>query len=150
MIAAVSKTQWAARLKKEVAEDILPFWARHAVDREHGGFYGKIDCDLKVDAQAPRSAVIDARILWTYAAACRLIDPTYREMADRAWSYIVDKFWDAEYGGIYWTVDYLGNAISNRKQIYAQAFAIYGILPRHRQPRESGAHQATLRIHRSA
>jgi len=26
-------------LKKEVAENILPFWARHAVDRENGGFY---------------------------------------------------------------------------------------------------------------
>ena len=31
--ATVSKTEWAARLKKEVAEDILPFWARHGLDR---------------------------------------------------------------------------------------------------------------------
>jgi mannobiose 2-epimerase len=127
MIATVSKTEWALRLRKEVADDILPFWARYAVDRENGGFYGKVDCDLKIDAQAPRSAVINARILWTYAAACRLIDPKYRDMADRAWNYIADKFWDPEYGGIYWTVDYLGRAISDRKQIYAQAFAIYGM-----------------------
>ena len=125
--AAVSKTEWAARLKKEVAEDILPFWARYAVDREHGGFYGKIDCDLQIDAQAPRAAVINARILWTYSAACRLVDPRYREMADRAWNYIIDKFWDREHGGIYWMVDYLGHAVSDRKQIYAQAFAIYAM-----------------------
>jgi mannobiose 2-epimerase len=127
MIATVSKTEWALRLKKEVAEDILPFWERYAVDRENGGFYGKIDCDLRVDAQAPRAAVINARILLTYAAACRLIDPKYRDMADRAWNYIADKFSDAEYGGIYWMVDYLGCAASDRKQIYAQAFAIYGM-----------------------
>ena len=127
MTPAINKTDWAARVKQEVAGDILPFWARYAVDRENGGFYGKIDCDLKIDAQAPRSAVINARILWTYAAACRLIDPKYRDMADRAWNYIADKFWDPEYGGIYWTVDYLGRAISDRKQIYAQAFAIYGM-----------------------
>ena len=50
MTATVNKTAWAARLKKEVAEDILPFWARYAVDRENGGFYGKIDCDLNIDA----------------------------------------------------------------------------------------------------
>jgi mannobiose 2-epimerase len=90
MTATVNKTAWAARLKKEVAEDILPFWARYAVDRENGGFYGKIDCDLNIDAQAPRAAVINARILWTYSAACRLIDAKYRDMADRAWNYIAD------------------------------------------------------------
>ena len=125
MTATVSKTEWAARLKKEVAGDILPFWARYAVDPDNGGFYGKIDCDLQIDAHAPRAAVINSRILWTYAAASRLIDPQYRDLADRAWNYIVDKFWDAEYGGIYWMVDYRGHAVSDRKQIYAQAFAIY-------------------------
>jgi mannobiose 2-epimerase len=127
MTARVSNTEWAARLKKEVAENILPFWARHAVDRENGGFYGKIDCDLHVDVQAPRAAVINTRILWTFAAACRLVDPRYREMADRAWSYIVEKFWDREHGGVYWMVDYLGRPLSDRKQIYAQAFAIYAM-----------------------
>jgi len=123
----VSKSEWAARFKKEVAEDILPFWARHAVDRENGGFYGKIDCDLHIDPQAPRAAVINARILWTYSAACRLVDPQYREIADCAWNYILDKFWDREFGGIYWMVDYRGRAVSDRKQIYAQAFAIYAM-----------------------
>jgi mannobiose 2-epimerase len=127
MTAAIDKTEWAARLKKEVAGDILPFWARYAVDRENGGFYGKIDCDLRTDPQAPRAAVMNARILWTYAAACRLVDPQYRAMADRAWNYLVDKFWDREFGGIYWMVDYLGQAVSLRKQIYAQAFAIYAM-----------------------
>jgi mannobiose 2-epimerase len=48
-------------------------------------------------------------------------------MADRAFQYIVDKFWDAEHGGIYWLLDYLGRPISDRKQIYAQAFAIYAL-----------------------
>jgi mannobiose 2-epimerase len=126
MTAIPSNAEWAARLRQEVAGDILPFWAR-AVDREHGGFYGKIDCDGKIDAQAPRAAVIQGRILWTFSAACRLVDPAYREIADRARNYLVDKFWDSEHGGIYWMVDYLGNAISGRKQIYAQAFAIYGL-----------------------
>jgi mannobiose 2-epimerase len=127
MTAVIEKTEWAARFNKEVAEDILPFWATYAVDRENGGFYGKIDCDLHIDAQAPRAAVINARILWTYSAACRLVDPQYREMAGRAWNYIMDKFWDREFGGIYWMVDYLGSAVSDRKQIYAQAFAIYAM-----------------------
>lgn len=127
MMATFNKTEWAGRLKKELAENILPFWARHAVDRENGGFYGKIDCDRNIDAQAPRAAVVNARILWTYAAASRLVDPQYREIADRAWDYIANRFWDSEYGGVYWMVDYLGRPLSDRKQIYAQAFAIYAL-----------------------
>jgi len=119
-------TQWAARLRSEVAGNILPFWAR-AEDREHGGFHGKIDCDGEIDAQAPRAAVIHARVLWTFSAACRLVDPSYREIAGRARNYLADKFWDSESGGIYWMLDYLGRPISDRKQIYAQAFAIYGL-----------------------
>jgi len=98
------------------------------VDRANGGFYGTIGCDLKVDPESPRAAVVNARILWTFsAAAWRLGDPAYRETADWAYDYILDKFWDKEYGGIYWMLDYKGNPISDRKQIYAQAFAAYGL-----------------------
>jgi cellobiose epimerase len=79
------------------------------------------------EKQAPRAAVINARILWTYSAACRLYGAQYREIADWAYDYIVEKFWDAEHGGVYWMLDYQGNPISDRKQIYAQAFAAYGM-----------------------
>ncbi len=118
----------AAQFRKELTENILPFWMRHTVDRENGGFYGTVSCDLKVDKEAPRAAVINARILWTFSAAYRLLgNPEYREMADHAYAYILDKFWDKQYGGVYWLLDHLGNPISDRKQIYAQAFAIYGL-----------------------
>jgi len=115
------------RGSRELRGNILPFWMRHTVDRKHGGFYGAVDCDLHVEKESPRAAVINARILWTYSAACRLYGAQYREMADWAYNYIVQKFWDAENGGVYWMLDYQGNPLSDRKQIYAQAFAIYGL-----------------------
>ncbi len=119
---------WAAQFRRELTSNILPFWMKHTVDRENGGFYGAIDCDVRVDRQAPRAAVINARILWTFAAAARVLgDAAYRETADWAYDYIVSKFWDKESGGVYWMLDYLGNPISDRKQIYAQAFAAYGL-----------------------
>jgi mannobiose 2-epimerase len=80
-----------------------------------------------IDKQSPRASVINTRILWTFSAACRLCGPAYRETADRAWETIRSKFWDPEFGGVYWMTDYLGNPISDRKQIYAQAFAIYAM-----------------------
>ena len=118
----------AARFRAELETNILPFWMRCAVDRENGGFHGTIHSDLTVDTKAPRAAVINARILWTFSAATRVLGkPEYREMADRAWDYINQKFWDKQNGGVYWMLDYKGNPISDRKQIYAQAFTVYGM-----------------------
>jgi mannobiose 2-epimerase len=118
----------AGRFRAELEDNILPFWIRHTVDREHGGFHGIIHSDLTVDKKAPRAAVINARILWTFSAAARVLgNPQYREMADRAWDYIIHKFWDKLHGGVYWMLDYKGNPISDRKQIYAQAFTVYAM-----------------------
>jgi mannobiose 2-epimerase len=115
------------RFERELSENILPFWVRHTVDRENGGFYGEVSCDLRVNKEAARAAVIHTRILWTFSAACRLVDPKYREIADWAYDYLAAKFCDSEYGGIYWMLDHLGRPLSIRKQIYAQAFAVYAL-----------------------
>jgi mannobiose 2-epimerase len=127
MMDEAARKLWAARFRKELVGNILAFWMRHTVDRQNGGFYGTIGCDLKVDKESPRAAVINTRILWTFSAACRLGDAQYREIADWAYDYIVEKFWDEAYGGIYWMLDWKGTPISDRKQIYAQAFAVYAL-----------------------
>ena len=124
----ITNAEWAAQLRQELTGNILPFWMRHTVDRINGGFFGGIDCDLRVDTHAVRASVINSRILWTFSAAARVLgSAAYRDIADWAYEYIVDKFWDREFGGVYWMLDYQGNAISDRKQIYAQAFAAYGM-----------------------
>jgi len=124
----IANAEWAARFKQELTGNILPFWMRHTVDRENGGFHGAVDCDLRVDRHAPRASVINSRILWTFSAAARSLgDAAYRETADWAYDYIADKFWDKEFGGVYWMLDWHGQPTSDRKQIYAQAFAIYGL-----------------------
>ena len=118
---------WAARIRQELVGNILPFWMRHAVDRENGGFYGAIDENLNVDVKAERSAVLNARILWTFAAASRLIGNEYRGLADWAYDTITNRFLDLEDGGLFWMLDYRGNPVSTRKQTYAQAFGIYAL-----------------------
>jgi mannobiose 2-epimerase len=118
---------WAARIRQELVGNILPFWMRHAVDRENGGFYGAIDENLHVETEAERSAVLNTRILWTFSAASRLIGREYQETADWAYDAITKKFLDPKYGGLFWMLDYRGNPVSTRKQTYAQAFGIYAL-----------------------
>jgi mannobiose 2-epimerase len=123
---------WAERIREELVGNVLPFWMRYAVDRQNGGFYGTIDENLNVEKEAERSAVVNTRILWTFSAASRLIGREYRETADWAYDYITNKFLDQENGGLFWMVDYRGNPVSTRKQIYAQAFGIYAFVEYHR------------------
>jgi mannobiose 2-epimerase len=127
-----NKRAWAVRIERELRENILPFWTNRTVDRDHRGFHGKIACDGSVDLQAPRASVINTRILWTFSAATRLLGEQYRATADWAFDYIVTRFWDADHGGVYWMLDYRGNPISVRKQIYAQAFAAYAMAEHYR------------------
>ena len=121
----------------ELTGNILPFWINNTVDRVNGGFYGALSNDLKIHNEVPRSAILCARILWTYASAYRRLgDEEYLSMATWAYDYLRRIFWDSEYGGVYWTVDYQGRPAFNRKHHYAQAFAIYGLSEYYRATQE--------------
>ncbi len=116
------------RAEAELRDDILPFWMQHTVDTERGGFYGKVTNDLTVHADAPRGALLSARILWTYAAAYRrYADAAYLDMAHWAYEDLISRFWDPERGGFYWMVTADGQILRARKHIYVQAFGIYAL-----------------------
>lgn len=109
-------------------KNILRFWLDKMVDQEHGGFYGRIDGHEHLHADAEKGAILNARILWAFSAAYRVLgDKTYLEAASRAKHYIIDHFIDPEYGGVYWSLDCNGKALDTKKQFYAIGFAIYGM-----------------------
>lgn len=113
-----------AEILRELTDNILPFWQGRMRD-PNGGFYGAADCDGIVDKRAPRASVVNARILWTFATATRVLGASYRATADWAFDYLRTHFIDGEHGGVFWLLDAEGRPLSDRKQIYAQAFAIY-------------------------
>lgn len=120
------------RLKQEVREvlefNILRFWIDRMQDKEHGGFYGRIDNKNVLHADADKGAILNARILWTFSAAYRVLrNPEYLITANRAKRYFIDHFIDPEYGGVYWSLDYKGQPKDTKKQFYAIGFAIYGL-----------------------
>jgi mannobiose 2-epimerase len=121
------------RMERELRGNILPFWINHSVDRQNGGFYGALSNDLVIDDTVERSLVLCARLLWTYSAAYRFYrEPAYLEMAHHAYAYLTGPFHDLQYGGMYWQLDPAGRPLSDRKQTYGQAFAIYALAEFHR------------------
>ena len=114
---------------REVLENnILRFWLDKMQDEEHGGFFGRMDGGMQLHPEAEKGAILNARILWTFSAAYRILGKQeYLEAAKRAYDYFVGHFMDPEYGGVYWSVDYKGNPLDTKKQFYAIGFAIYGL-----------------------
>ena len=120
------------RLKSEVQDvleqNILPFWMTRMADREHGGFYGRIDGNGQLHANAEKGAILNARILWSFSAAYRVLrKPEYLLTATRAKDYFLEHFIDPDFGGVYWSLDFQGRPLNTRKQFYAIGFAIYGL-----------------------
>lgn len=112
----------------ELRQNILPFWMNKMPDTKNGGFMGRISGDGIPHPDAPKGAILHARILWTFSSAYRLFkDPDYLKAANRAKDFLFSKFWDNDNGGIFWQVDSQGNPLDCKKQIYALGFAIYGL-----------------------
>lgn len=133
-----------ARLKKEVVHtltsNILPYWMDKMEDHEQGGFYGRITGEEQLIPEAEKGAILNCRILWTFSAAYRLFGKEeYLQTATRAMHYIVDHFYDNEFGGVYWSLDYKGQPLDTKKQIYALGFAIYGLSEYHRATKNEKA-----------
>ncbi len=132
------------KLKAEVQDvlesNILDFWLSNMIDDEHGGFYGQMTGEGRLVKDADKGGILSARILWAFSAAYRVLgDPEYLMAATLIKDYIIEYFYDNQFGGTYWSVDYLGNPKDTKKQFYAIGFMIYGLSE---YARATGDHEA--------
>ena len=119
--------QYRLEMEQEL-ENILAYWMKTTIDNDNGGFVGKVDQSGTIYFDAPKGSVLNSRILWSFSAAYNFTrKDQYLETAVRAFHYLADRFIDKEFGGVYWTLDYKGNPLDTKKQIYALAFAVYGL-----------------------
>ena len=107
---------------------ILRYWMRSTPDEQQGGFIGRVDDKDDPHPDAPKGLVLNCRILWTFSAAWRQTGIwILRPVAARAYEYVISNFVDSNYGGVFWSLHPSGQPLNTRKQIYGQAFALYGI-----------------------
>ena len=112
---------------KEELNAILSYWMQNTYDPLNGGFVGRISEDNIPFPNAPKGAVLNARILWAFSEAYKITaDPEHLRLAKIAFNYLSTYFVDKAYGGVYWTLNANGYPLDTKKQVYALAFAIYG------------------------
>ncbi len=115
--------------QNELEQNILGFWIKYCQDNEYGGFIGRMANDRTIEKNGPKGLVQNARILWTFSAAYRYKkNDEYIQMAKRAYDYLMQNFWDKQYGGAYWMLDNTGKAKDDSKEVYGQSFLIYALV----------------------
>ena len=67
-----------------------------------------------------RGTELDDQVPTALANACA-------EYAKHGVDFLIDRMWDSEYGGFFWTVDRKGNVAIDKKILYGLSFAIYSL-----------------------
>jgi len=117
--------KWA---KNDLENNLIKWWTKHTIDNKNGGFYGTVHGNNIPDETAERFVVLNARLLWTFSSLHNLNkDGKYEQLAKRAYDYFTKYFYDQKYGGFYTYVDYKGKPTDDKKFMYGNAYAVYGL-----------------------
>lgn len=137
----------ASQVRHELISDILPYWTEKMC-RPDGGFWGQIDGTDRLRPEAPVGGIMTARILWTFASAYRLTGaPEYLSVALNAKNLLLEKFYDQSYGGTFWSITPEGLPQDTKKQIYAVAFAVYGLSELNRATGDAQALEYAIKLY---
>ncbi|MER3472537.1 MAG: hypothetical protein C4335_00585 [Armatimonadota bacterium] len=117
----------AEQIKQHVLSN-LAFWAEHAVDREHGGFWTHLNRDGSRYGDGQKFLVMQARM--TYAFAIGYLwsgDNAWKELVEHGVRFLQEKMRDPKCGGWFWTVSREGELTNGSKMAYGHAFAVYAL-----------------------
>lgn len=103
--------------------DVMPFWLRHGVDREHDGILTALDRDGSV-IDTDKSIWFQGRAGWMFSTIFNTMVKG-REYLDAAGSCIafLDKHGYATDGKLFFTVTREGRPLRMRRYVYSEAFA---------------------------
>ena len=136
-----------AEVRSCLEQNILPYWLTLADPK--GGFQGEVLSDGTVLPDAPRGAILNARILWAFSAAYQALHKSeYLVAAMHAKEWFIRNFCDHKHGGVYWSVGPDGRRLDDKAQLYAQGFAIYGLSEFYKVTRDDQALKAAVNIFR--
>ena len=105
--------------KKDLVENILPFWLKNSIDYENGGIYTCVDREGNIYG-TDKSVWFQGRALWVFSKAYNYVDknPEYLRVAKKIYEFI-PRCTDTD-GRMFFTVTREGDGIQKRKQRAAE------------------------------
>ena len=114
---------WADSYKKDLTENIMPFWMEHGWDRENGGVYTCVDRDGSL-MDSTKSVWFQGRFAFICAYAYNNVEKN-QEWLDAAKSTLdfIEKHCFDEQGHMYFSVTAEGKPLRKRRYVFSETFA---------------------------
>ena len=110
-------------------EELLPFWMYRCKDEINGGYITHFDKNGEDTGEDEKSTLGQARCVYSFSAAHRAGYGGGKclEYAKHGVDFLIDKMWDKEHQGFFWTTNRAGDVAIDEKIMYGHSFAIYSL-----------------------
>ena len=114
---------WAESYKKDLTENIMPFWMKYGLDRENGGVYTCVDRDGSL-MDTTKSVWFQGRFAFICSFAYNNVEKN-QEWLDSAKSTLEfsEKHCFDEQGHMYFSVTAEGKPLRKRRYVFSETFA---------------------------
>ena len=114
---------WAESYKKDLTENIMPFWMKYGLDRENGGVYTCVDRDGSL-MDTTKSVWFQGRFAFICSFAYNNVEKN-QEWLDAAKSALefIEKHCFDEQGHMYFSVTAEGKPLRKRRYVFSETFA---------------------------
>lgn len=114
---------WAESYKKELTENIMPFWMEYGLDRENGGVYTCVNRDGSL-MDTTKSVWFQGRFAFICSFAYNNVEKN-QEWLDAAKSTLefIEKHCFDEQGHMYFSVAAEGKPLRKRRYVFSETFA---------------------------
>ena len=116
-------SEWCNRYRRDLLDDILPFWLKHGLDKENGGVYTCVDREGNL-MDSTKSVWFQGRCAFIYAFAYNKVEkrPEYLEMSKSCIDFIEKHCFDSD-GRMYFEVMADGTPLRKRRYVFSECFA---------------------------
>ncbi|EOZ91523.1 N-acylglucosamine 2-epimerase [Indibacter alkaliphilus LW1] len=115
--------QYARIYRDALLNDVVPFWEKHSLDREYGGYFTCLDRDGEV-FDMDKFVWLQGRQAWTFAMLYNKVEknPAWLETSRLGIDFLKKHGMDAE-GNFYFSLDRKGNPLVQPYNIFSDCFA---------------------------
>ena len=119
----MNTTELASFYRTTLLDDVMPFWLRHGLDREHGGILTALDRDGSV-LDTDKSVWFQGRAGWMFATLFNTLEPRVEWLAAaRSCIEFIRTCCYAPDGKMYFTVTREGRPLRMRRYVFCESFA---------------------------
>lgn len=114
--------------RERLLEDVVPFWSRHGIDREQGGFFTCLDRTGQVYS-TDKPVWFMGRTTWLFAALHRTVaqDKGWLDTAMHGMRFMIDRCF-ADSGKMYFLLDRAGQPLRMRRYYASELYAVVAFI----------------------